>query len=328
MQTFSKMKFKTLLFILLTIPFFASGQAMKGKTSRKKGGGFSTGKKKPRKEYVVGIGVANFLGDLGGANQIGTHFVKDLELSMTRPSVAIGMRYKFNKRMAVKGGFYYQLVSGYDKLTKEQFRMNRNLAFRSSLYELSVQAEFYFTKEQQGHLYKIKNAKGMKSYDFQGYIFLGFGGLYFNPKANYNGRWEALQPLGTEGQGLPGGPKKYKRITACIPYGLGVKEGLNKDWSIGLEVGMRYTFSDYIDDVSSNYYDNAAIKTANGQMAADLADPSLYKMPPELGGDNTDSWQSAPGQQRGNPKDKDAYMFINITISYKMPYKRRTRSKF
>ena len=120
------MKFKTLLFILLTLPFFASGQAMKGKASHRKGGGFSTGKKKPRKEFILGIGVANFLGDLGGANQIGTHFVKDLEISMTRPSVALGMRYKFNKPMAVKGGFYYQLVSGYDRLTKEQFRMKGN----------------------------------------------------------------------------------------------------------------------------------------------------------------------------------------------------------
>ena len=322
------MKLKKLFFILLILPFFASGQAMKGYKHGKNKGGFSTGKKKPRKEYILGLGVANFLGDLGGANQIGTHFVKDLEISMTRPSAALGMRYKFNKRLAVKGGFYYQLVSGYDKLTKEPFRMNRNLAFRSSLYEISVQAEFYFTREQSGHLYKIKNAKGMKSYDFQAYIFVGFGGLYFNPKANYNGRWVALQPLGTEGQGLPGGPKKYKRITACIPYGLGVKEALNKDWSVGMEVGMRYTFSDYIDDVSTNYYDNAAIGTAHGQMAADLADPSLHKMPPELGGDNTGSWQSAPGQQRGNPRDKDAYMFINITVSYKMPYKRRTRSKF
>src|ERR1035437_1863690 len=163
------MKFKTLLFLLLILPFFASDQAMRGRKHGKNSGGFSTGKKKPRKEYILGLGAANFLGDLGGANQIGTHFVKDMEISMTRPSAALGMRYKFNKRMAIKGGFYYQLVSGYDNLTKEPFRQNRNLSFRSSIYELSVQGEFYFTREQTGHLYKIKNARGMKTYDFQAY---------------------------------------------------------------------------------------------------------------------------------------------------------------
>jgi hypothetical protein len=322
------MKFKTLLFLLLILPFFASGQAMRGYKSKKSRGGFTTGKKRPRKEYILGIGAANFLGELGGANQIGTHLVKDLEFSTTRPSAALGMRYKFNKRLAVKGGFYYQLVSGADNLTKEPFRKNRNLSFRSNLFELSVQGEFYFTREQTGHLYKIKNARGMKSYDFQAYTFVGFGGLLFNPKANYHGKWVALQPLGTEGEGLPGGPKKYKRVTACIPYGLGMKEGLNKDWSVGMEIGFRYTFSDYIDDVSGKYYDNNAIKAAHGQMAADLADPSLHSMPPDQNGVIAGGWQAAPGSERGNPKYKDAYMFVDFTISYKMPYKRRTRSKF
>ena len=47
-----------------------------------------------------------------------------------------------------------------------------------------------------------------------------------------------------------------------------------------------------------------------------------------LGGDATGYVQSATGEQRGDSGHKDAYMFLNITASYKMPYKRRTRSKF
>jgi hypothetical protein len=230
--------------------------------------------------------------------------------------------------MAIKGGFYYQLVSGADRLTQEPFRKNRNLSFKSNIFELSVQAEFYITKEQQGHRYKIKNAKGMKNYDYQAYMFVGIGAFYFNPKALYNNQWVALQPLATEGQGLPGGPKKYSRINICIPYGIGAKYNLNKEYAIGIEIGIRKTFTDYIDDVSTVYYDNAAIKKANGQMAADLADPSLFDYPAEYGGNGLTVKQNGVGQQRGDPKDKDAFMFINITGSYKVPYKRRTRSKF
>lgn len=320
------MRKKILLPLLLIIPLLASAQYRKPKYKR--ANNFASSKSKVRKEYVFALGAANFLGELGGANQIGTNFVKDLEFSMTRPSAAIGMRYKFSKRFAVKGGFYYQLVSGADRLTKEPYRNNRNLSFKSNIFELSGQLEFFITKEQQGHRYKIKNAKGMKNYDYQVYMFVGVGGFYFNPKALYNGSWVSLQPLSTEGQGLPGGPKKYSRVSLCIPYGIGAKYNLNKEWAVGLEIGIRKTFTDYIDDVSTVYYDNAALKSAKGQAAADLADPSLLNYPAELGGNATGAQQTAAGQQRGDPKDKDAYMFVNVTVSYKIPNKRRTRSKF
>ena len=36
--------------------------------------------KKTRKEILFGVGAANLLGDLGGADQIGTHLMKDLEI--------------------------------------------------------------------------------------------------------------------------------------------------------------------------------------------------------------------------------------------------------
>src|ERR1019366_742244 len=241
------MQRKILIILLLTIPLLVSAQKAGYKGSRRiKQGGFLSPKVKKTKEWVFGFGASNFLGDLGGANQIGTHFVKDFEFSMTRPSAQIGYRYRFQKRWAVKVGVYWQLVSGADRLTTEPFRQNRNLSFRSNIFELSGQAEYYFTKQQVGRHYKIKHAKGMKNFNLQGYIFLGFGGFFFNPKAQYDGKWIALQPLGTEGEGLPGGGKKYSRVSVCIPYGLGFKKALSDEWTIGLEVGMRQTFTDYI----------------------------------------------------------------------------------
>lgn len=314
---------KTILsLLLLLVPLFLCAQFRKNKHR-------SYGKKsKIRKEYIIGIGGANFLGELGGADQIGTHFVKDFEISATRPSFQIGMRYRPISQVAVKGGFYYQLISGSDNLTNEPYRKNRNLSFKSPIYEVSAQAEFYFTKEKAGPQYNIRNARKGRSSDFQAYAFVGVGGYFFNPQAKYNGSWVALQPLGTEGQGLPGGPKKYSRFGICIPYGLGAKYGINKEWTVGVEFGIRKVFTDYLDDVSTVYYDNAVILKERGEMAAYLADPSLHNYPEELGGDATGAKQTATGEQRGDPKSKDAYMFTNITVSYKFPYRRRTRSKF
>jgi hypothetical protein len=314
---------KTLLsLLLLLVPLFVCAQYKRHNKL------FATKRNKPRKEYIAGIGGANFLGELGGANQIGTHFIKDFEISATRPSFQLGMRYRPKSMLAVKGGFYFQMVSGADRLTKEPFRNNRNLSFRSPICELSVQAEFYFTRDRLSAQYNIRNARRGSSADFQAYAFVGAGGYFFNPQAKYNGKWVNLQPLGTEGQGLPGGPKKYSRFGFCIPYGLGAKYGINREWSIGIELGVRKVFTDYLDDVSTVYYDNAVLLKERGEMVAYLADPSLHNYPQELGGDATGADQTSVGQQRGDPKSKDAYMFTNITVSYKLPYRRRTRSKF
>lgn len=327
---------KILLFVLLSsLPIIVTAQ-YKGLNAKKRGQNqFLKKKGKPQPEIIVGIGAANFLGELGGANQIGTNFVKDFEFSMTRPSFQIAYRYRFHNRFAAKGGFYYQMVSGHDKTTKEPFRMNRNLHFRSSIYEISGQIEFYFKKEETaGRRYKIKNSK-KNGLDIQPYAFVGVGFFGFNPKAKYDGKWQKLFYLHTEGQGLPGGPKQYRRVSFCIPYGLGAVYKINREFKIGLEAGIRKTFTDYIDDVSGVYYDNKAIVAAYGTVAGQAADPSLLNLPPEHGGTTPTSqwngasgWQSAPGEQRGDVKDKDAYMFINVTVVYQIPKKRKTRSKF
>ncbi|HET6226894.1 MAG TPA: DUF6089 family protein [Bacteroidia bacterium] len=317
---------KTLLsLLLLTVPLFVCAQY---KANAKRKHAFSKKRNKPRNEYIIGFGGSNFLGELGGANQIGTHFVKDMEFVATRPSIALGLRYRPSPRWAFSGGLHYLMLSGADRLTTEPYRQNRNLSFRSPIIELSAQAEFFLTKEQMGRAYNIRNVKKGASTDIQAYVFVGVGGFFFNPQAKYNGSWVNLQPLGTEGQGLPGGSKKYSRIGVCIPYGLGAKYNITKEWAVGIEFGIRKTFTDYIDDVSTVYYDNDALKAAHGEKGAYLADPSLLNYPESLGGDATGAQQTAAGQQRGDPKAKDAYMFTNVTISYRVPYRRRTRSKF
>jgi hypothetical protein len=311
------------------LPVLVTAQAMRGSKRSRHRGSSQNKEQKYVKSYVLGIGAANFLGELGGANQTGTFFVKDFEFSQTRVSAALGVRYKFKNHIGFKGGLHYMMVSGDDKTTQEPFRQNRNLSFRSNIFELSGQFELFLNKEQQGHIYKIKSANGVKSIDIQAYGFVGFGAFYFNPKAKYQGNWVALQPLGTEGQGLPGGAKKYSRVNICIPYGIGGIYSLDKDWSIGLEIGIRKTFTDYIDDVSTEYFDNNKIRAANGSTAAYLADPSIASYPVSFGGKASGpKIQTATGEVRGQSNNMDSYMFININIIYKVSQRKRTRSKF
>ncbi len=92
-----------------------------------------------------------------------------------------------------------------------------------------------------------------------------------------------LKPLSTEGEGLPGYPdrKPYSLTQLAIPFGGGVKFAITNDWHIGLEVGLRKLFTDYLDDVSSTYADPNDLLTAKGQLAVDLS----YRGDEVVGGD-------------------------------------------
>ena len=117
-----------------------------------------------------------------------------------------------------------------------------------------------------------------------------------NPQAKINDEWTNLRPLKTEGQGLPGGADEYSRITAVIPFGIGVKIGISDMWRIGLEVSYNKTFTDYIDDVSTNYFDPVVLQSQVGSDAVFAANPSKENQ----------TW-FVPGEQRGDPDEKDAF---------------------
>ncbi|HQK97176.1 MAG TPA: DUF6089 family protein, partial [Bacteroidia bacterium] len=202
-----------------------------------------------RYEWSAGIGASNFLGELGGANQIGTDGFKDLEISTTRPSVAVGMRYKISPVMAIHSHLTYGQVRGDDKLTTEQFRHNRNLNFKSNIYEFNTNFEFSFLSSREGGIYRLRGVKRNSTFEASMYVFAGIGVFHFNPKGELNKEWYELQPLGTEGQGISPARSKYKRTQLCIPIGFGGRYFFNRRWGMGFEFGIRKTFTDYIDDV-------------------------------------------------------------------------------
>lgn len=269
---------------------------------------FSQRWKAYRSEVHFGVGATNFLGELGGADQIGTDYFKDLELSQTRIAISAGWRYKLNQTFAMNTHLTYGKVAGDDALTDEFFRGYRNLNFKSNIYELNTNLEFSFIKEQTGHRYKLKGVRGQRGFEMSAYGFVGIGVFYFNPKGETNGSWVDLRDLNTEGQGLTSTRKKYSKVQLAIPLGVGFKYSFDRRWGIGLEYGIRKTFTDYIDDASKTYYDNTELFIQNGALAAAMADKSDKEFP----------YITAAGEQRGDPRDKDAYMFAIISINYKL----------
>ena len=216
------MKRITLLFILCICPFLGDAQTWRY----------------VRHEVQFGVGASNFLGDLGGSKGIGTHGIKDLKVRPTRPTLMGSYKYMITPAFSVKGSFIWGYLYGDDALTKNVIRNNRNLSFRSMLGELSATCEFYPWGERVTPNYKVSGVNGGAAFTISPYFFTGFGVAFFNPKTKYNGDWVALQPLGTEGQGLAGRPDKYKRATLTIPLGAGLKYYIDKQWSLSLELSL------------------------------------------------------------------------------------------
>ena len=240
-------------------------------------------------EAGIFAGVSNYQGDLT------PNF---MEASEYAPAFGAFGRYNFTGHLAVKGHFYKGLLKGSDhnaQITKGN--RARNLSFQTDIYEVGITAEYNLIN------YNIAS----KDHVTTPYIFAGISGVYFNPQAELNGQWFDLQPLGTEGQGLPGYDAPYKQFTVGIPAGLGVKFNINEKANIGIELGLRYTLTDYLDDVSTQYPDLQVLAEANGEFAAALSYRKL-EFNPDLVEDPT-------GMERGNSKNNDLFFFGGVTLS-------------
>jgi hypothetical protein len=248
----------------------------------------------------VGImgGVSYYLGDLN----INKHF------HLSQPAAGIVCRYIFNPHFALKNSFYYGKVEGNDALSNNPVHQSRNLHFRSTVIDIATEIEFNFFPFDEGKSERMIRREG--KYYFSPYVFVGISMFSFNPQARHDDTWFELQPLGTEGQGTIAYPdkKKYSLTQLCIPFGTGIKYDLTNKINMAFEWGLRYTFTDYIDDVSTTYANPMAIAAEKGPVARDLSDPSA----------NKESINENTGRQRGNSKNNDLYVFTGVMITFKI----------
>ena len=100
----------------------------------------------------------------------------------------------------------------------------------------------------------------------------------------------------------------YKKTQLNIPFGAGVKLALSDNIRVAGEFGFRKLFTDYLDDVSTNYPDLALLSPTG----ADLSFRGDELKPPVAFSDIS--------SQRGNPKIKDNYYYLMFRISYRLPF--------
>jgi hypothetical protein len=260
-----------------------------------------------KKELVFGIGATQFTGDVGGGQKDARHYsLADMDIRATGVSGMIGFRYRFRPRFATTSLFNFGLIRGNDAYSDDIIRFSRNINFRSFVFEIQQRLEFIvYANEKFGARY-LPGGKAMKNHNEQIYVFGGLGVSYFISQSKYNGEWYNLRNLGTEGQGLSGGPSKYSPFTLTMPFGVGFRYGLGRVWRIGIEATYVKTFTDYIDDVHGVYVDPSKLSSPAAQY---LSNPSQQNQ----------GW-FAPGQVRGSNQN-DAYYYLNFVVQRNITYK-------
>jgi hypothetical protein len=241
---------------------------------------------KGQHELGIFAGGTNFYGDVG----------PDEIYVPTDYAGGIFYRHSFGDHVNWRFSVNYGQISAADSLSRSEWEVNRNLSFRSKVLDFNTTVEFNFFPYRIGR-------PGESTF----FLFVGIGSNTYNPEAFLVYDWFELRPLSTEGQGTSQNPAQdpYGRLTMNIPFGMGYKVNMGKWAALGFEVGLRRTFTDYLDDVSTTYVNPVILAQEKGQIAAFLSDRSLYNE------DNTDF-------QRGNALNNDWFVFSGVTLTFKV----------
>jgi hypothetical protein len=230
-------------------------------------------------------GLSNYAGDL-----------QDHRFTLQQSNFAFGagIKYDITPNVAVRLAYNHGSVEGADKKSNDPLLQARNLSFISRINEGSLLFEY--------------TPLNLEDHAISPFIFGGVAVFHFNPYAyDSSGNKVYLKPLSTEGQGVDPDRKPYNLTQFAIPVGVGVKFRINENTVLAYEVSARKTFTDYLDDVSSTYFDQATLAQARGQKAVEMA----YRGNELKNGNPT---YPDNGSIRGGSKYKDWYYFTGFTL--------------
>ncbi len=287
------------------------------KISKYRVGSIHFDKNKQYAAFAFGVSSMNYFGDIAPQQSIAS-----TDLKLTRPGFTVSHMWRFHQNMFLRSSFTWARIKGddfkandpYDANGGGAYRYVRNLHFRNDIKELSAIISWDILSNHGTFLNRLR---------FTPYLFAGAGVFYHNPRAmapntdrNGNplpdaGKYVSLEPLGTEGQYSSNHPevKPYSKIQFALPGGIGMRFLMNKRWDFEAEVGYRWMFFDYIDDISGTYIDLGAL---DGDLAKVMSDRSMEQT----------------AANAGEPRDFDAINSIATVHTYTSLYDGNTYTTY
>ncbi len=253
-------------------------------------------------ETGMGSGVMNCRSDLGGKN--GTGLIA-IDWKASRLCASLQAIATYRQMLGLRIQYLRGSIGSADSLIGSGgpgSRYDRNLHFRSTISEVTFLLEFYPFSQFAGNISTGR---------LQLFLLAGAGWFWFNPKAQINEQWVNLQPLHTEGQGFHSPGKQllpsYRLNGLNIPVGVGLRWEAGTFLHLRLEVMHRILFTDYLDDVSTQYPDpglfDRFLPPATASLATRLSD-RRRSSPPFM-----------EDAIRGNPEENDAFFHLQLSLS-------------
>ena len=196
--------------------------------------------KQRRYEAVVGLGPTQFFGDVGGFSKTKNILgFKDFSFRQTRFDINGSLKYRIIDNVSARLSFTYGFLHGTDLRGSNE---TRSYESKTSFFEPAIIGEYYFIRSKSENSFNFSKGRGSSGMSFfeaiDLYAFTGIGGISFRVKGN-----EELIDRGMVNSGFSG----------VIPLGIGANMLINRDFNIGIEIGGRYCFSDYLDGFTSQF---------------------------------------------------------------------------
>jgi len=304
-------------------------------------------------DFGISTGITNYFGDLGNDEFFQASSTRPgiaiTARNLLAPSALTGNLYS---AINIETRLSWHRI-GYDETQNigprsgYQLRnYGRGLSFRTDVIGLSGHVTYTYYPNKRLPLNKQRAAI---------FVFTGAGVFYADPKADLfigsanlsnryhywadgttrdqpqsagfgnviekDGKYEThLRDWRTEGQGTANEGKakgKYSPFHIGIPVGMGFRFGVTPLLTYSIEFGYYHFLSDYLDDVSDSY---ATYEEIEQNYAGDPEKQALSQYISDPTGKGTNGYEGAATSQRGNPKLKDSYTFINMEIAYRIKW--------
>ncbi len=266
------------------------------------------------------------------------------DINLTHPGFGITFVHRYGPRYTFVAELLMGQLEGSDAVsadgssTEGKYRKQRNASFRNPIQEITAVAVFDLFQNKSNYRSRV---------NWTPYVFTGITVFKHNPQsqapATYldgtpnprAGQWIDLQPIGTEGQYatlLPTdanyGIKPYSLVQVAIPFGIGARVRIGEYFDLWADMSMRFTFTDYLDDVSRNYVDLNRLKDPLTQALSyrsnevpNVGLPTRTENIVVNGQIKTVSLVNGYGSEyptniRGNAKQNDVYTVASIKLTY------------
>ena len=247
------------------------------------------------RKWIVsgGTGTAKYFGELNNPGEL---------FQGTRWNIEGGLERRITDRISARASLTLFQLSGSDAKAASEDRAPRNLNFTSWNTELAVTGTVQLFSER-GRYYQRPV--------FNPFLFAGIGAVFYNPRTDIPAEDHNGNPLADAGKMTSLRQHQtelvsYSPVALAIPFGLGVKMMITPALNFTATGGYRFTTTDYLDDVSTQHYDDSKFSSP---LAAALADRG-----PEVGAPI-----KAEGKVRGNPERNDGYFILSLRIDYYLP---------